>query len=78
VVFHDRQQGAGTSGKDEVLIRILRRMLATPPQPMNGVKVGYQASDGPDRVPVKATKKKPRATAGLKLIERRYEKGLTG
>jgi hypothetical protein len=22
VVFHDRQQGAGTSGKDEVLIRI--------------------------------------------------------
>jgi hypothetical protein len=45
---------------------------------MNGVKVGYQASDGPERVPVKATKKKPRATAGLKLIERRYEKGLTG
>jgi hypothetical protein len=33
---------------------VLRRMLATPPQPSGVVKVGYQASDGPDRLSVKA------------------------
>jgi hypothetical protein len=27
----------------------VRRMLATPPQPVGVVKVGYQAVDGPDR-----------------------------
>ena len=51
---------------------------ATPPQPLAMVKVGYQPWDGSDLLHVKATKKKPRATAGLKLIERRYEKGPTG
>jgi hypothetical protein len=48
----------------------VKRMLATPPQPLGAVKVGYQkrrmALTGTS---VKATKKKPRAKAGLKLNE---------
>jgi hypothetical protein len=44
---------------------------------MGVVKVGCQPSDGPDLLPVKTTKKKPRATAGLKLDER-YENDPTG
>jgi hypothetical protein len=34
---------------------------------MGVVKVGYQASDGPDLLPVKATKKKPRANGGAEV-----------
>jgi hypothetical protein len=48
---------------------------ATPPQPLAMVKVGYQPWDGSDLLHVKATKKKPRATAGLKLNEVELMKG---
>jgi hypothetical protein len=37
---------------------------------MGVVELSYRASDSPDQVAHKAIKKKPRATAGLKLIER--------
>ena len=63
MVSHHGQQAAGTSVKDEVLIRLRWSMPAATNRRM--------ASD------LTATKKKPREAAGLKLDERYEEAGPT-